>query len=131
MDDGVLHALLRDDVEWDGERVGLALAADGTLALARVPAPAPGEEITREPPFGRGPPRSRMPPEGRSRPIRSHTRWWIPSEPCGLSTIIATAISVSSSLERILTVDRTGKALAPHRLDNTTSASRAMSDFTQ
>lgn len=47
----VRYALLRDDLEWEGVRTGLVLAANRALALARIPAPAPGLEITHQPPF--------------------------------------------------------------------------------
>jgi phage tail-like protein len=51
MDLAVHYALLRDDLEWQGSRTGLTVAADGRLSLARVAAPEPGSEIAHEPPF--------------------------------------------------------------------------------
>lgn len=51
----VRHLLLRDDLEWIGERRGLDTAADGSLTLTRLPAPAVGAAVSRDGPFDAAP----------------------------------------------------------------------------
>ena len=51
MDLPVRHLLLRDDLDWIGERRGLELADDGTLSLRQLPAPARDAAIVHDSPF--------------------------------------------------------------------------------
>ena len=51
MDLTVRYLLLRDDLDWIGDIAGLTRAADGTLSLTRVPAPASDAPVMREGPF--------------------------------------------------------------------------------
>src|SRR5262245_44207608 len=47
----VLHALVRDGVEWDATHRGLVSAPDGALTLMRLPGLPPDASVRLGPPF--------------------------------------------------------------------------------
>ncbi|HEV7606290.1 MAG TPA: PA14 domain-containing protein [Steroidobacteraceae bacterium] len=55
MDLPVRHLLLRDDLTWSAVTLGLTKAADGSLSLTRLPAPAVGAAVLRDGPFEAAP----------------------------------------------------------------------------